>query len=176
MIGKNNTYRVLCLFFRNPMKNFQLREISRLVGLSLPTVISHVSLLEKEGLVKRVSGGVYDSFKANMDSPDFRMYKKLDTIQTLEKEVLPLLIKECSYPTAVVLFGSAARGEDVEKSDIDLLVLAKEKAIDLSKWEEKLNRRISLLFIDKRDIKKEDKELLNNLVNGVVLYGVLEVV
>jgi len=176
MIGKNNTYRILRLFFRYPTRHFQLREISRQIGLSLPAVISHVQSLEREKLVKRERVGIYDSFRANMENETYKLYKKLDTLLVLQKEVVPYIVKECSYPTAIVLFGSASKGEDVEESDIDLLILAKEKSIDVSIWEEKLNRRFNILFLDENEIKQtKEKEFLNNLVNGITLYGLWEV-
>ena len=64
-------------------------------------------------------------------------------------------------PDAIVLFGSAARGEDIEDSDIDLLVIAKETGIDLGRFEERIQRRISIHFEPK--ISEIPKELLNML-------------
>ncbi|MCD6464256.1 nucleotidyltransferase domain-containing protein [Candidatus Woesearchaeota archaeon] len=73
----------------------------------------------------------------------------------------------------IVLFGSCARGEDIETSDIDLFVQAKEKALSLTKYENLLNRKISLFF--KQNFLKLSNELKNNIINGIVLKGYLKV-
>ena len=73
-----------------------------------------------------------------------------------------------------MLFGSASRGEDTEESDIDLFIQAKQSKIDLSKFGKTLNRKINLLF--ESDFKTVSPELINNLANGVVLYGYFKVI
>ena len=50
---------------------------------------------------------------------------------------------------------------------------AKRKDVDTIKIEKHLERKISLIF--ESDIKKVNKELRNNLANGIVLSGYLEV-
>ena len=45
------------------------------------------------------------------------------------------------FPDAIVLFGSASRGEDTEKSDIDLFLVAEREEIELSGFEKKLKRK-----------------------------------
>lgn len=55
---------------------------------------------------------------------------------------------------------------------MDLLVIAREKKVELEGFEHKVRRRISLYFEEK--MSKIPKELLNNIVNGIVVYGYLE--
>ena len=52
MIQKYNTYKILQVFFDFPAKHFQLREICRMVNITLPSVRNHVKKLEKDGFVK----------------------------------------------------------------------------------------------------------------------------
>jgi hypothetical protein len=56
---------------------------------------------------------------------------------------------------------------------VDLLVVSKEKEVDLKKFESALKRKISLHF--EENVSEIPKELLNNIVNGIVLYGYLTV-
>ena len=76
-------------------------------------------------------------------------------------------------PNVIILFGSASKGEDIEESDIDLFVQAKEKKIDIRKYEKLFNRKISLFF--EEDFSKLNKELKNNVINGIILRGYLKV-
>ena len=64
----------------------------------------------------------------------------------------------------------------LEKSDFDICIIgSKEVDINLGKMEKKLNRKISLLFVEDVESLKKNKELLNNLINGFVVRGYLKV-
>jgi len=173
MIQKYNTYRILRLFFDSPTKKFQLREISRLVNLGMPSVINHVKKLEKDDFIKKIDGGIYSSFISNRNEK-FKIFKRNDILIRIQESGLIELLVDNFVPDTIVLFGSSSRGEDIEESDIDLFLVTKEKKIDLKKFEKQLKRKISFHF--EENIKKIPKELLNNIANGIVLYGYLEVV
>ncbi len=172
MIQEYNTYRILQLFFDQPTKHFQLREIGRLLNLGMPSVINHVKKLEKQELIKKEKNGVYDSYISS-GSALFKTYKRNDILLRIHQSGLIDFLDDALMPDTVVLFGSCSRGEDIETSDIDLFVIASEKDIDLKKFEKKLKRKISLHFEEK--ISGVPKELLNNIVNGIVVFGYLKV-
>lgn len=171
MIQKYSRYRVLTVFFREPRKIFHIREISRLVDLSQPSVTLHLKELEKENLILRVSEGLYGGYKANRENEMFRLLKMQNTILVLYKSGCISLLSEKVMPQVIILFGSAAKGEDIEQSDIDLFVEGMEADFDLKKFEKLQNRKISILF--KEDFKELNKELKNNIANGIKLYGFL---
>src|SRR3989338_8671485 len=78
-------------------------------------------------------------------------------------------LQEKCMPESIILFGSAARGEDTELSDIDIYVAAKKSAIKADKYEKILQRKVNVLF--EEHFKSLSRELRNNLLNGVILYG-----
>lgn len=172
MLENYNTYKILRVFFDSPTKNFQLREISRMTGIGLPSVISHIKKLEKEGFLKKENKGVYGSYSAKKEEK-FKLYKRNDILIRLHECGLIDFIADEVQPNVIVLFGSAARGEDIEGSDIDFFVLAKEVDLDLRRFEDELKRKIKIFFED--DIKEVPNELLNNIINGITLYGYLKV-
>lgn len=172
MIQDYIAYKVLRLFFDYPTKRFQLREISRMIKLGLPSVRNHVAKLERSGFVKKDKKGVYQSYFSSKNDI-FKLYKRNDVLFRIEESGLNDFLAETFVPDAIVLFGSASRGEDIETSDIDLLIVAKEKDVDLKTFEKKLNRKISLHF--EEAVPKIPKELLNNIINGIVVYGYLKV-
>lgn len=176
MIQNYNTYRVLQEFFQRPTHRFHLRELSRDLKLGMPSVRSHVHALAKMGLVAETDAETFKSYVPNVDSPLFKTYKRLDTLQRLyDSGLVDFLEKQLSYPTAIILFGSCAYGEDTEKSDIDIAVIARQKELDVSKYERELGRSIQLhAFGSVADMKKTP-ELFNNIMNGVVLYGFVKV-
>ena len=75
-------------------------------------------------------------------------------------------------PQSIILFGSYVRGEDITESDIDIFVESATRNIDISKFEKKLNKKIQLHF--KKNINTLPLELKNNIINGIKLYGRIE--
>ncbi|MFH0929504.1 MAG: nucleotidyltransferase domain-containing protein [Candidatus Aenigmatarchaeota archaeon] len=150
-----------------------MREIERLAKIGLPSVSNHVKKLEEEGFVKKGKKDIYQTFTANREDQRFKVYKRNDIVLRIYDSGLIDFLEKSFMPATVALFGSASRGEDVETSDIDLFLLAKRENIDLKGFEGKLKRKISLLF--EEDLSELSKELLNNIINGVVLYGYLKV-
>ncbi len=117
--------------------------------------------------------GSYTTYLANWDNPAFKRLMKSRTLDLIsESGLLDYLFDSCQ-PSAVVIYGSALRGEDTAQSDIDLYVQAKSRKVDLSKYEKALGRSIQPLF--EPDFDKIGKELRNNIINGVVLQGYLKV-
>ena len=76
-----------------------------------------------------------------------------------------------NFPAAtIILFGSYSFGEDTEYSDIDIAVIeSKEKEVDLTKFDTLLERTIFLHFFG--SLKDVDKNLKENIINGIVLKG-----
>ncbi len=173
MLQNYNRYRVLQEFFKYPTTGFLIRELSRRTKLTLPSVINHVKSLLDQGLIIKQDAKPYPLFKANRDNETFKTLKIFDLILKMKTSGLINYIWDTTFPNVIVLFGSCARGEDIETSDIDLFVQAKEKALSLTKYENLLNRKISLFF--KQNFLKLSDELKNNIINGIVLKGYLKV-
>jgi len=173
MIQKSNKEKILALFFDKPLKGFQLREISKLTGIGLPSVKNYAEAMVEEGVLRKAQGQVFPYFIAEREGREFRLLRLAGMLRELDESEL-LAELEKMYPDCIVLFGSAARGEDTEKSDIDLFVQAKEKGIDLRRFEKLLGRPVKLMF--EQSVQKLPAELRNNLANGIVLRGYLKVI
>ncbi|MCX9074030.1 MAG: nucleotidyltransferase domain-containing protein [Candidatus Methanoperedens sp.] len=178
MLQNYNKWKVLKVFFENPMPKdagFQLREISRITSLATTSVKLYLNELIKEGLVIKTKHRIfaYPVYWANMDSAEFRFLKKIDTIITIsESGLIEHLVNQC-LPDVIILFGSASKGEDTIESDIDLFLLCREKKLSLSYFEDKINKKINILFSE--DFGELSNELKNNIINGVILKGYLKV-
>jgi len=164
-------------FFDNPLPEggFQLRELSRKIDLAPTSVKNYLKQLEKKQLIikKQHRTQKYPIYYANRDNEHFKLLKKLNTIQRIKESGLLDYIYNSCTPEVIILFGSAALGEDIKQSDIDIFVEAKDKKLDLKKFEKLFNRKINPYF--GKSFKKISKELKNNLINGVILKGYLEV-
>ncbi len=173
MIQKYNRYKILQEFFDFPRKDFQMREISRRTKLAQPSVINHLKALLGENLIIKEKKGIYPTFRANRNNELFKLYKKFDLILRINQNGLIDYIFDNCVPNCIILFGSASKGEDIEESDIDLFVQAKEKKLNFEKYEKQLNRKITLFF--EENFSGLSKELKNNILNGIVLKGYIKV-
>lgn len=170
---KNNVYKILELFIEFPVKDFSVRGIARTLKLSHATVLKYISDLLKLNLIKKKKETLYPTFYANTESQKYKFYKKNYLIFKLINSGVVDFIQKQVLPSCIVLFGSGAKAVFTEKSDIDIFVEAKESLLDISKYEKLLGKKINLLF--EQDISNLSKELRNNIINGVVLYGFIKV-
>ena len=87
-------------------------------------------------------------------------------------------------PKAIILFGSFRKGEDFSTSDIDIAVesdvseateLENYKVIELKElgeFEKSVDKKIQLHLFNRKNV---DAHVFNNIANGIVLSGFLEV-
>ncbi|HJZ19281.1 MAG TPA: nucleotidyltransferase domain-containing protein [Candidatus Nanoarchaeia archaeon] len=172
MLQKNNRYKLLKIFLFNPTEEFRLRELSRLSKISPPSVMAYLKEFEREELIKSFKKRGVPFYKSEIDSEKFREYKKISILFELNDSGLTNFLWDELSPKAIILYGSFAKGESLEESDIDLFVIGKERKIKLEEFEKKLGRKIHLMFDD--NPKNIPNELKNNLVNGIVLKGYLK--
>ena len=159
--------KILGLLFNFPLRTFHIREISRILNISAPSISKAVKKLEKESMIISKKGVVYE-IKANIDNLDFKQSKRAHNLKSVYDSGLFNYLYENFQLDNIILFGSYSKGEDTEKSDVDIAIESKEKNLELSKYEEKINRRINIEFIDFSKLKKELKE---SIINGIILSG-----
>lgn len=168
-IFKNITYKILELFIEFPTKDFSVRGIARELKLSHATVLKYIEDLQKLNLIKKKEETLYPTFYANTENSQYKFYKKNYLVFKLIDSNLINFLQGQTLASSIVLFGSGAKATFTPKSDIDIFVEAKQKNLTLSKFEKKLGHKINLLF--EPSINQLSKELRNNIINGVVLYG-----
>lgn len=171
-----NENKILKELFNKPTYGFHIRELARETKLNPNTIITLTNHLEEEGLIKKEKKKHLVEVSLNFENPKTIQRKKLFNLSELhDSGLIEFLIEKYNYPKAIILFGSFARGEDAERSDIDIAIITPNKHIpELNKYEKILGHEIQLFEFSEKEIqnmKKNDKELLNNLLNGFVLSG-----
>jgi len=170
-------HEVLEPFFREPSRRFHLRELARILRWGPGRVERNVGDFIQKGVIIEKKEKILKLYRANKDSEEFKLLKLFYTLLKL-RGLVEYLEKELRYPETIVLFGSARKGEDDERSDVDICVVGKEKKVELEKFKKELNRNISLLFLDRGKLdklRKDNPELLSNIINGIVIRGYLKV-
>lgn len=160
------------LFFEEPSRNFQIREISRLKNMAVTSVKKYLEELQAEDLIKKDRKTLYPSYVANQQNRLFNIHKQQLIIFKLYSSGLIDYLEDKLNPRSIILFGSAGKGEYYKKSDIDIYIQANEENINLRKFEGILKHKINLFF--EEDLNKLSKELFNNIINGVKLSGYLK--
>jgi len=175
------TLKVLSYFFSHPYKEIHLRELSRKTGLSTFSVKRVVDMLVEEKILEERRRGNMRYLRANMESLFFRYLKIAFSIRRIEKSgIIEHLVKKIPAVTSIVLFGSVARGEDDESSDIDILVIGQKRKMDLSKFESSLGKEIRIIIMDWsewREHSKIDRAFYREIITkGIPLYGDIPVI
>jgi|SRR3989344_2901275 len=167
MLKNYNKYKILKVFLDSPTDSFRLRELSRISRISPLSVTIYLKEFVKESLIKKFVKRDIPFYQAIRDNENFILYKKLSIIYELNKSGLIDKLWDLSSPEAIILYGSYAKGESTENSDIDIFIIGKEKSMDLTEFEKKLGKKIHLMF----EAKSISNELKNNLINGIILKG-----
>jgi len=177
MLQNCSLTKVASVFFREPTTPHYLKEISEKSKLAHTSVINYLALLKTKNIIslklEKKGKRTFPIYVANIENASYRRYKIVYNLSVLLESGVIDVIKDAVMPKSIILFGSYLRGEDIEDSDIDLFVEAKERQLDLKKYKKKLNRKIQLHF--KQDINAYPAELKNNIINGLPLYGAIEI-
>ncbi len=130
LITSQTRRKLLKIFLNNVEKRFYIRELTRKTNENINSIRKELSSLEKIGLLKTERVANLQYFFANKDFKIFKELKSIfiktdpvnDLILKIEKKAKDKFGKELS---SIVLFGSQARYEAREYSDVDILVICK---------------------------------------------------
>jgi predicted nucleotidyltransferase len=165
-------------FINEPEKEFHVRELAKLTKKSPTTISKYLKELEKEGMLVSENKLNHLFFKVNTENQKFKDKKLAYNLKYIKDSGLIEYLLEAYNPEAIVLFGSFAKAENIQRSDIDLLVISStKKEVKLDKYEKKLEHNIQLFVHSMRDIetmKTSNTKLLNNFINGIKLWGYWE--
>lgn len=152
----------------NPYEEFYEAEIKRATNLSTGGVNKALKDLSEAGLIIKKEKSKFRLYKFNIDNPISRQYKVLLNLRRIWPFVSKYLNQKAEK---IVLFGSAARGENLPDSDIDLFVISREqkeinRIIGKSQWAE----TIQLILAGPAEVDDLDQKLSSEIDKGIVLW------
>jgi len=162
---------ILKLFFEEPTREFNVREVARILKISPATASKELKNLAKKGVLKERKERVLNLYKANLEDDLYRDIKIFYNLRKIKDSGLLKELNKFYLKPTIVLFGSCAYGTDTKTSDFDLLIISeKTKVLDVKKFEKKIKRKIQLFVVkDIKDLK--NKHLINNVLNGITIQG-----
>jgi predicted nucleotidyltransferase len=171
MFGKKALMNILTLFLRNPKVELSQKDIMKKTGAAKASLTKWLGFLVKENMLKMKAIGKNKLYHLNMENSVAKQMKIL--INLMELYELKALSKK--YRVDIYLYGSCARGEDYEDSDVDVLVIGrmpKEQIMkDIRKISEKTKRSIIPMILSPVDwsaLSKKDPAFYERVEKDMV--------
>lgn len=178
-ILQQEIFRILTI---NAGKSFSIRGMARKLKKSATAISKSIKKLEKSQLIiinKNKDINIF-SIELNRNNKKVIELKRIENLKLIyESNIIERLSNDFPGST-IILFGSYSKGEDIAQydpeipaSDIDIAIInSKEKELDLEKYEKFLEKKISLNFYS--SFSNIHKHLKNNILNGILLSGNIE--
>ncbi len=175
--AKNKIIEVL---FRYPEKEFSLSDLAREAGVAKANIGKILEEFQEVGLISIEKLSKIWRIKANQTNWLYVRSKIVYNLNFVYKSgLVEFLVDYFKNPKAVVLFGSFRKGEDLSNSDIDIAIESDEfkeyqsmGLRELAEFEQIIGRRIQIHLFSRENV---DIEVFNNIANGILLWGFLEV-
>lgn len=172
--------KIMEILFRYPEKEFSLSDLAAEAKVAKANIGNILDEFQGLGLISIEKLSKIWRIRANQTN---RFYVRSKIIFNLNfvynSGLVEFLIDYFKNPKAISLFGSFRKGEDMSGSDIDIAIESAEckeyEAIglrELSEFENRIGRRIQIHLFNR---EKVDIGVFNNISNGILLWGFLEV-
>jgi len=172
--------RVIYILFKHPDKEFSLSDLADEARVKKSNIGVVLDEFHKRGFIEITKLSNIWRIKANQKNWCFIRSKIVYNLNVIyESGLVEFLVDYFKNPKSVILFGSFRKGEDITGSDIDIAIEVDEaeeyriiRLKELADFEKNFDRRVQLHLFNRKHV---DINLFNNIANGVVLWGFLEV-
>jgi len=176
MLKRDNVSKVLSEFFKmNSADNsgLQLREIGRKIDLAPTSVKKYLREIEGEGIItrKKHSESGFPVYFPNYNNKHFHYLRGLNTLHSFRDTGMIESIEKSLNPLTIVVSGINFGHSPSPFSEVRLFLKAKKRDFEFGKYESQLNVKIVPVFFE--DFAELGPEMKMDIVNGVVLKGVL---
>lgn len=170
-------FKVLEFFLTHPSGEIHLNELARNLEIARGSAKSYCDAFVDEGLILESSKGNLRLFRLNRDDFAVREMTKAYYLLKLKHLGIDHLAEDC---TSLAIYGSFARGDIDERSDLDLLVIGKESNLDrdkVLKLQDALGREVQLTLLPYyrwETMKKEGDRFTESVLRKHVLVSGVE--
>jgi len=177
VFGSQVKVKILRNFIRYPTKRFTSRELADLIRVSHTAVLKSLEDLDGMNIIHIERHGTSNLLSINQQS---FLYEQIRSLFEYEANTLNLLKAEIrhSFPKVkmLALFGSIVKGEEVYNSDVDVLIVTKNKAESkeiLARLQEKFSKRfgntLSGHILTEKEFKQKEKtHLIRDILNNCI--------
>lgn len=186
IVASKTKTKILRKLIEKPEREFSFEDIAKLTALSFGTVHPALKDLVYSRAVEMRKIGKSKLYRINQRHVLFKELKALFNSEsssfTLIAKKFAARLNKCNIRN-IILFGSVARGEFTEKSDIDILIIYKSAEALIRNCVSKLSQsfldrwdvEITPVYLStkeaKQKMKRFDRFMAGILDEGKVLYG-----
>jgi len=172
--------RVFDVLLRYPEKEFSLSELARSAKVAKANIGDIINELKEIEFIQIIKFSNLWRIKANQSNWGFIRSKIVYNLNFIyQYNLVEFLIDYFGNPKSIILFGSFRLGRDISNSDIDIAIEREDfeeyKSVrlkELERFEEEIGRDIQIHLFNRNNV---DINVFNNIANGIVLFGFLEV-
>ena len=173
-----NQIKILAILINQPIKEYYLSELSKIVGKKPGVLQKGLNALERDGLISSRRDGNRRLFRINQDYPLLKEIKSIIQKTAGVEGSLKHLVESTSGINIALIFGSYAKNVMQVNSDIDVLLVGDSNAEDkflkgIAHIEKIIQREINYRFYSKDEFKekfsKNDPFLLEILSDKNIL-------
>ena len=154
--------KVLGYYFLNPDSRHYSRVLAGLLKIDPGNLSKKMSELKKEGLFLVETEGKNNYFTLNKKFPLLKEYQNIYEAKFGVVKSLKLALKEVPGLSDAYIFGSYAKGNFEEASDIDLLVIGSQDHIQISRalsvLEKRWHREINIIDFSSKEFSQKMKK------------------
>ena len=177
---KTPKQRILEILFNFPNEEFSLTDLAKKAKIAKSNIGSILKGLEELKFIEITRLSNLWRIKANQIGLNFIRSKIIYNLDSIYKSgLIEFLENHFKNPKSIILFGSVRKGEDISKSDIDIAIESDDfkkyevkELNELSEFEKIFEKNIQLHLFNKKNV---DINVFNNIANGIILSGFLEV-
>ncbi|HIG98686.1 TPA: nucleotidyltransferase domain-containing protein [Candidatus Woesearchaeota archaeon] len=172
--------RIAEVLFRYPNKEFSLSDLAIEAQVNKSNIGAILDDYHTSGFIEITKLSKIWRIKANQASWYFQRSKIVYNLDFVYRSgLVEFLVDHFKNPKAVVLFGTFRYGTDITTSDIDIAIESAEvenyeilSLKELGEFEKGIGKKIQIHLFNRHAV---DISLFNNIANGFVLSGFLEV-
>lgn len=171
LLNATNDQKVLDFLISNPGSQYLAAEIQKATGISKGGINLALRGLAKKGFVHRRKRGKFYLYSIDHTNPLCRQLKVVKSVELL----MPLIKKVSGKAERIILFGSAARGENNRQSDIDLLIVSRHLKGEVEELVQrlKLPKNLQLIVRDPvefAEMERRDPNFFSEVDRGITVW------
>lgn len=176
LFGSKTRVLILSKLVMNANSSLYIRQLSKELGLTFSVVYKEIENLKNLGLVTEERKGKLRLFTINKNSIIYDELRKLLLKTTALGQKLKSSLPELKKTKYALIYGSVARGEELETSDVDLLIIgdiSEENLIaGIRKVEEEIGREINYILWSEKEFERRAKtkhHLLTEIADNPII-------
>lgn len=165
-----NHQKILRFLLERPGEQFYDRQISLLSNVSRAGTNFALRDLAKTGIIEKEKKGKMNFYHLSLNTVLVKELKIILNLMLLKE----LTEKTMEYCSKIVLFGSAAKGENAKESDLDILFITTDKQkVNSIVLKDRLREEIQPVIVTQNDfikMKTENPVFYKEINEGKVLW------